>query len=42
MLRRDFEAAARILPTIPHEQHNRIARFLEAQGFKDEALALAT
>lgn len=42
VLRRDFEAAAHILPTIPHEQHNRIARFLEAQGFKDEALAVAT
>ena len=64
-MRRDFEAAAQILPTIPQaipppylpcisptshpylptipqDQHNRIARFLETQGFKDEALAVAT
>jgi len=33
-MRRDFEAAAQILPTVPQEQHNRIARFLETQGFK--------
>ena len=42
VVRRDFEAAAAILPTIPAEEHNRIARFLEAQGFKEEALAVAT
>ena len=41
-MRRDFETAASILPTVPREEHNRIARFLEAQGFKAEALAVAT
>ena len=42
VVRRDFETAATILPTIPREEHNRIARFLEAQGFRVEALAVAT
>jgi len=42
VVRRDFEAAAAILPTVPRDEHNRIARFLEAQGFKEEALAVAT
>ena len=42
VVRRDFSAAAAILPSIPREEHNRIARFLEAQGFKEEALQVAT
>jgi len=42
VVRRDFEAANSILQTVPREEHNRIARFLEAQGFKEEALAVAT
>lgn len=42
MVRKDFASAASILPTIPAEEHNRIARFLEAQGYKREALAVAT
>lgn len=42
VVRRDFETAARVLPNIPTEQHNRIARFLEAQGFPEEALQVAT
>ena len=42
VVRRDFEVAASILPSVPHEEHNRIARFLEAQGFKEEALQVAT
>jgi len=42
VVRRDFEAAASLLPTVPREEHNRIARFLEAQGFKEEALVVAT
>lgn len=32
VLRGDMEEAERLLPTIPSEQRNRIARFLEAQG----------
>ena len=42
VVRRDFEAAAATLPKVPREEYNRIARFLEAQGFKEEALAVAT
>ena len=42
VVRRDFEAAAKVLPEVPKEEYNRIARFLEAQGFKEEALAVAT
>lgn len=37
----DFEAANAILPSIPKDQHNTIARFLESQGFKEEALLVA-
>jgi coatomer subunit beta' len=32
ILRGDVEGAAEILPSIPREQRNRIARFLETQG----------
>ena len=32
ILRGDFDAADELLPNIPAEQRNRIARFLEAQG----------
>lgn len=32
VLRGDMEEAKRILPTVPGEQRNRVARFLEAQG----------
>ena len=32
ILRGDMEAAEAMLPTIPSDQRNRIARFLEAQG----------
>lgn len=32
VLRGDMEAAAEILPTIPKEQRNRVARFLEGRG----------
>lgn len=32
ILRGDQEAAAEILPSVPGEQRNKIARFLEAQG----------
>ena len=42
IVRRDFEAAAAHLPSVPKEEYNRIARFLEAQGFKEEALNVAT
>jgi coatomer subunit beta' len=32
ILRGDYNAASALLPTIPNEQRNKIARFLEAQG----------
>ncbi|KAA0148002.1 hypothetical protein FNF29_06946 [Cafeteria roenbergensis] len=42
VVRRDFDRANTILPGIPRDQHTRIAKFLEAQGFKEEALAVST
>lgn len=38
VVRRDFETANNILPSIPKEEYDSIARFLEGQGFKEEAL----
>jgi len=32
ILRNDLDAAAEILPSIPKEHRNKVARFLEAQG----------
>ncbi|KAL7681162.1 putative WD40/YVTN repeat-like-containing domain superfamily, coatomer alpha subunit [Plasmopara halstedii] len=42
VVRRDFESANAILPKIPADQMDHVARFLESQGFKEEALALST
>lgn len=42
VLREDMETAAELLPSIPHDQLNKIARFLEGQGHKDLALEVAT
>lgn len=42
VVRRDFETANAILPKIPQDQMDYVARFLESQGFKEEALALST
>lgn len=33
VLRGDMEAAEEILPTIPKEQQNKVARFLETRGY---------
>ena len=38
VVRGDFEAANSLLPSIPRSEHTAIARFLESQGFKEEAL----
>ena len=38
VMRKDFETAKQVLPTIPKEQRNRVAHFLEKQGFKQQAL----
>ncbi|CAI9740725.1 subunit beta' [Octopus vulgaris] len=40
VMRRDFETADKVLPTIPREQRTRVAHFLEKQGFKSQALAV--
>lgn len=42
VLREDMETAAELLPSIPQDQLNKIARFLEGQGHKDLALEVAT
>jgi len=41
VLRGDMEAAEEILPTIPKEQQNKVARFLEARGHYQEYLMTA-
>ena len=40
VVRQDFETANSILPLIPKSEYASVARFLESQGFKDEALAV--
>ncbi|OSC97980.1 coatomer beta [Trametes coccinea BRFM310] len=42
VLRGDMDAAAEILPSIPKEQRNKIAAFLEARGLKELALQVTT
>ncbi|KXJ88268.1 coatomer WD associated region-domain-containing protein [Microdochium bolleyi] len=42
VLREDMETAAELLPNIPSDQLNKIARFLEGQGHKELALEVAT
>lgn len=42
VLRGDMETAAELLPGIPTDQLNKIARFLEGQGYKELALEVAT
>ena len=42
IVRRDFEGAKKALVSIPVEQHNKLARFLESQDLKEMALALTT
>ncbi|KAJ3206133.1 Coatomer subunit beta' [Dinochytrium kinnereticum] len=42
ILRGDIESAAKVLPSIPMDQRNRVARFLEAQNMKEEALEVST
>lgn len=34
VLRGDMDNASSILPSVPKEQHNKVARFLEARGNK--------
>merc|ERR1712088_997492 len=42
VMRRDFETADKVLPTIPKEQRTRVAHFLEKQGFKQQALVVSS
>lgn len=42
VMRDDFEAADKILPSIPREQRTRVAHFLEKQGYKSQALAVSS
>lgn len=42
VLRGDLDAANEMLPDIPEDQKNKIARFLEGQGYKEQALDIAT
>jgi coatomer subunit beta' len=42
VLRDDMDSAAELLPSIPNDQLNKIARFLEGQGHKELALEVAT
>lgn len=40
VMRGDFDSANELLPSIPVEEYTKVARFLESQGFKEEALAV--
>lgn len=42
VLRGDMESAAELLPSIPKEQRNKIATFLEARGLKELAYEVTT
>ncbi|XP_029374237.1 coatomer subunit beta' isoform X2 [Echeneis naucrates] len=42
IMRKDFNTADSLLPTIPKEQRTRVAHFLEKQGFRQQALAVST
>merc|ERR1712176_789677 len=41
VVRCDFDAANTILPAIPESEHSSVARFLEAQGYKEVALQVS-
>lgn len=42
ILRGDMDSAAEVLQDVPQDQMNKIARFLEGQGYKEMALEVAT
>jgi coatomer subunit beta' len=42
VLRGDFQRAQEVLPTIPTEHLNSVARFLESRGMLEDALEIAT
>uniref|UniRef100_A0A2S2P3V5 Coatomer subunit beta' n=1 Tax=Schizaphis graminum TaxID=13262 RepID=A0A2S2P3V5_SCHGA len=42
VMRKDFEIADRILPSVPSQYRTRVAHFLEKQGYKKQALSVST
>lgn len=42
VMRGDFDTANNLLPSIPESEYTTVAKFLESQGFKEEALAVTT
>lgn len=42
VVRQDFETANQLLTHIPKSEYSSVARFLESQGFKEEALQVST
>jgi len=42
VMRGDFDAANVLLPNIPESEYTKVGRFLESQGFKEEAFAVTT
>jgi len=42
VMRGDFEAANDLLSSIPETEYTTVARFLESQGFKEEAMSVTT
>ena len=40
VMRGDFDTANELLTSIPENEYTKVARFLESQGFKEEALAV--
>jgi len=42
VMRGDFDAANELLSNIPESEYTKVARFLESQGFKEEAFAVTT
>ncbi len=42
VIRGDLETAEKLLPSVPEEHRNRIAKFLEGRGMKERALEIST
>uniref|UniRef100_A0A7S4EQE9 Coatomer subunit beta' n=1 Tax=Pseudo-nitzschia australis TaxID=44445 RepID=A0A7S4EQE9_9STRA len=42
VMRGDFDAANQLLPNVPESEYTKVARFLESQGFKEEAFEVTT
>ncbi len=42
VMRGDFDTANELLPSIPESEYTSVAKFLESQGFKEEAMAVTT